>query len=214
VLTHWPPSTPSQRHSLLCSILSLRMAAVYIPPSPRPFQNRSMSNRPRAPLATVPNATNSPFRGLNAAAGKRSRPQGGSIQELSHGQPPQKRQMLEKEDVDGQTHTLNPGNATSNEGRVFTRRSLNPPTAFEQKLHLVAAESAREREKQQSRSAKIKATKGDQESMRVWRDHYRQAFPSYVFYFDSVPEDIRSRAAKQLAKFGAVSFFPIIPCLL
>ena len=133
------------------------------------------------------------------------------MQELQNGQPPQKRQMLE-EDVDG--HTIQRGSLVSNEGRVFTRRNLNPPTAFEQKLHVAAAEAARERERESRlRSVRSgKSEKGNAESMRVWREHYKQTFPTYVFYFDSVPEDIRARAAKQIARFGAVSpnSFPFV----
>jgi regulatory subunit for Cdc7p protein kinase len=111
--------------------------------------------------------------------------------------------MIEKED--GEVQQLQRGPLVSNEGRVFTRRSLNPPTAFEQKLHVAAAEAAREREKQLRSVKSNRLERGNAESMKVWREHYRQAFPTYVFYFDSVPEDIRTKAAKQLARFGAVS---------
>ena len=43
------------------------------------------------------------------------------------------------------------------------------------------------------------------EIIRQWQKHYRRVFPQFVFYFESIPDDIRSRFAKQITSLGAVS---------
>lgn len=154
-----------------------------------------MSSR-RAPLANVPNATNSPYRGLV----KRSRL---NIvqQDGQHGQPPLKKQMLEKEDVDPQTppRRLPPQSA---EGRVFTRKNTNAqPTAFERKLV-----AARDRQLQLKASKNEKGVNENQnhETIKQWQRHYWKVFPQFVFYFESIPEDIRRECSRQVAGLGAV----------
>lgn len=43
------------------------------------------------------------------------------------------------------------------------------------------------------------------ENVRQWQRHYRKAFPEFVFYFESVPHDVRLKCLKQLDALGAVS---------
>ncbi|KAF7511189.1 hypothetical protein GJ744_005086 [Endocarpon pusillum] len=148
------------------------------------------TTRPRAPLASIPNATNSPHRSLTQSIGKRTRQQGPVLQE---NEPPQKKQLIEK-------NTREDGPATPRrrvppptaEGRVFERASTNvKPTDFHRKL------IAKKKE------AEIPTVDTADSTIRAWQKHYRKVFPSFVFYFDSIPGDIRVRFSKQIGNFGA-----------
>ncbi|KAK9853673.1 hsk1-interacting molecule 1 [Penicillium brevicompactum] len=162
------------------------MATVFVPPSPQ----TSMTMATRRPLANVPNATNSPHRaGLLPA--KRSR---STQMEIPYGQPPPKKQVMEGMDYEaGRSATTNTQNTDS---KLFARRSNNAvPSAFEKKL--VAA-----REKERQPAAKpVKVENMD--SIRQWQRHYRKAFPSFVFYFDSMPEEMRRKCSRQVIALGA-----------
>lgn len=89
------------------------------------------------------------------------------------------------------------------ESKLFMRKNNTnaPLTAFEKKL--VAA-----RDKKPTAATKLDARaqkQGDNlETIRQWQKHYRKAFPQYVFYFESVPEDVRSRVSRQIQHLGAV----------
>lgn len=43
------------------------------------------------------------------------------------------------------------------------------------------------------------------DNIRQWQRHYRKAFPQFVFYFDSIPQDVRGKLARQVIALGAVS---------
>lgn len=165
------------------------MATVFVPPSPQP----SLTMATRRPLANVPNATNSPHRtGLLPA--KRSR---STQMEIPYGQPPPKKQVMDEVDQEaGKSVVSTTGQNT--DSKLFARRSNNAtPSAFEKKL--VAA-----REKERQPAAKpIKVENLD--SIRQWQRHYRKAFPSFVFYFDSMPEEMRRKCSRQVIALGAVS---------
>lgn len=179
------------------------MAAVFVPPSPQ--ASFAMSTR-RPPLASVPNATNSPHRGNNPAAVKR--PRTGSQLDLAFGQPPPKKQLMDRDDIISRS-PAKPRTALSYpsaEGRVFSRRNNNTqPTAFERKLV-----AAKDKERQpQPRSLRIeKPSTESLDNIRQWQKHYRKAFPSFVFYFDSIPADLRSRSLRDVLALGAVSCSP------
>ena len=42
------------------------------------------------------------------------------------------------------------------------------------------------------------------ETLLQWQSHYRKAFPDFVFYFESVPDDTRRQCLKDIHAFGAV----------
>lgn len=183
------------------------MAAVFVPPSPQ----TSMNMAARRPLANVPNATNSPHRSALLPA-KRAR---SNQFEIPHGQPPPKKQVMEQEEQE----TRSPSRSRSTvingsaESKLFTRRSNHGnPSAFEKKL--VAA-------REKDRTSQVKVTKGEKQStdtldtIRQWQKHYRKAFPQFVFYFDSIPEDVRRKFSRQVVALGAVSAARIQlgPCL-
>jgi regulatory subunit for Cdc7p protein kinase len=180
------------------------MATVDVAPSPRTAL--AMSSK-RTPLASVPNAANSPRHAVPHAT-KRQRP--GSQIEIPYGQPPLKRQLLDRDEnscspTKSHTHIVPPSDA-----RIFSSK-LNKqvqPTAFEKKL--VAARDKDTRDKERVPQTKVakneKPSTETLDTIRQWQKHYRKAFPQFVFYFDTVPEDVRYRCSRQCMALGAVSF--------
>ena len=178
-----------------------------------PHDAVSMASR-RAPLATMPNAVNSPFRTTQAVAGKRTR-----AGENVYGQPPAKKQLLEANNEGGEnidplkrTGATVISNEKLDEPFLTKRTSTAPPTAFERKLASVrekkpAQQSLQPQQPQQlQRADRSQTIKGDNlENVRQWQRHYRRQFPQFVFYFDSVPDDVRQKAIRQVRSLGAVS---------
>ncbi|KAH7135493.1 Dfp1/Him1, central region-domain-containing protein [Dendryphion nanum] len=168
------------------------MAAVAVPPSP---QVLSVMNSRRVPLANLQNATNSPLRAPAPVAGeKRQRSHASEQRDMPYGQPrPSKRQLIEVDDADAR--------------RVggLVRRSGAPATAFQKKLE--AARETKVVAKPVERPQN--STQQNLETIRQWQKHYRKMFPTFVFYFESVPEDIRSKMWRQAQVLGAreVKFF-------
>ena len=173
-----------------------------------------MSNK-RVPLGDVPNAANSPFRSVAAAVSKRSRDQLEAQEDLTYNfQPRVKRQALE----DGRTSLrISPRKQAlqSGEARIFSKRSINvQPTPFEKKLLASAKESktiqrAEERLEQRVQQRVERHGKASHEALediRQWQRHYKRSFPTFVFYFESLPEEIRVKCSKWIRSFGAVSF--------
>ena len=172
------------------------MATVFVPPSPQ----TSLNMATRRPLANVPNATNSPHRaGLLPA--KRSR---STQMEIPYGQPPPKKQVMDGMDYEASRSTTSTATCQNTDSKLFARRSNATPSAFEKKLVAV-----RERERQPLvKTVKAEKAPADtMDSIRQWQRHYRKAFPQFVFYFDSIPEDMRRKCSRQVMALGAVSIF-------
>ncbi|KAF7718279.1 Uncharacterized protein PECH_002100 [Penicillium ucsense] len=164
------------------------MAAVFVPPSPRTSMNMST----RRPLANVPNATNSPHRtGLVPAKRARS----GQV-DIPFGQPPPKKHVMDAVEQDRNRLIVPQGP----ESKLFARRSNNAnPSAFEKKLV-----AAREKERVTQPKTKNDRPAADTiDTIRQWQRHYRKAFPQFVFYFDSIPEDVRCKFSRQVVALGA-----------
>ncbi|KAE8376260.1 Dfp1/Him1, central region-domain-containing protein [Aspergillus bertholletiae] len=172
------------------------MAAVFIPPSSQTSLNMST----RRPLANVPNATNSPHRASLVPA-KRPRTTNAPV-DIPYGQPPPKKQVMDAAEGDGRSPTrTRPATLQNADSKLFTRRTNNAqPSAFERKLVAV-----RDRERQ----SQLRGTRHERpsaetiDSIRQWQRHYRKAFPQFVFYFDSIPEDLRSKCSRQVLALGA-----------
>lgn len=191
------------------------MAAVTVLQSPH--APLTMSSR-RVPLANNTNAVNSPFRSVAAVSGKRTRTQTTDPREMVSGQPPSKKQAIDAEldeNLAPRTLTRQSLSQQEAEAKVFTRRSTNAaPTAFEKKLAAVRDKKPQSQKiesqplKNEAHAQKIDPRAQRQgaslETIRQWRRHYRNAFPQYVFYFESVPEDVRSRVSRQIQYLGAV----------
>lgn len=181
------------------------MATLFVP---SPHALNAMTTR-RAPLANVPNATNSPHRAVSTATTatmKRTRPPG-LPWDSAAAPPPLKKQVLDTADnVDARfsQRSLNQHQPQAGESKIFTRRTNTQPTAFEKKLAAV-----RDKPKQQQNALKvsrnIKYCPESVESVRQWQRHYRKVFPSYVFYFESIPEEVRKKYVRQIMSLGAVS---------
>lgn len=178
------------------------MAAIFVPPSPQ--TSFAMSSH-RPPLANVPNAANSPHHGGSNAAGVK---RANSVSHLVtvFGQPPPKKRLLEKDDAVSRspTKTRTTISGQTAESKIFSRRTHNTQaTTFERKLM-----AAREKERQsQPRGSKYEKTSAEtMDNIRQWQRHYRKAFPGFVFYFDSIPTDVRSRSLREVLALGAVSF--------
>ncbi|KAH0538002.1 hypothetical protein FGG08_005363 [Glutinoglossum americanum] len=167
------------------------MATVSISPSP---QNISMMSTRRVPLSSNPNAANSPFRPQATAAGKRSRSYSSVQRELPYGQPPPlKKQMME---VDQSVLRTPPRQQPS---QVVFRKLANPqPGLFDRKSVTV-----RDRQMQQRGSKIDRTSRENLETIRQWQRHYRRVFPEYVFYFESIPEELRLKCSRQVLSLGA-----------
>ena len=171
------------------------MAVVLL--SPAQYNVGAMSHR-RAPLSDIPNAANSPYRAVAAATSKRSRLDAGLQEDPKYDrQPSAKRQALELRASN--TRTPPPKQAlTTGEDRLFNKKAQNrKPTAFERKL--LAARDGHQLEKTEKQE---KVT--GEEGIRSWQKHYRRLFPSFVFYFESIPDDVRLRCSRQIRALGAV----------
>ena len=160
------------------------MAAVAVPPSPQLID--AMASR-RVPLANLQNATNSPLR-ANAVGGKRSRSHASEQRDLPYGQPAPKKQMIEVDDAESRRHGL-------------VRRSAAPPTALTRKL-----EASREQKSAPKQAEKaVRASNESLEGIRQWQRHYRKMFPQFVFYFESIPDEIKYKISRQSHILGSVS---------
>ncbi|KAJ9365422.1 hypothetical protein DTO280E4_391 [Paecilomyces variotii] len=158
-----------------------------------------MSTR-RAPLANVPNAANSPHR-TGIAAMKRSRTAGSQV-DIPYGQPPPKKQHVDREELEPRSPTRPKTTIyPSAESKFFTKRTNNAqPSAFEKKLV-----AARDKERlSQTKGVRYEKTSAETlDNIRQWQRHYRKAFPQFVFYFDSIPEDVRNKCSRQVTALGA-----------
>jgi regulatory subunit for Cdc7p protein kinase len=173
------------------------MAAVSIPNSPHSLA--AMSTR-RVPLSSNPNAANSPCRPAAVAVAKPKRSYATIQREEAYGQPPPaKKQIVEVSHGNLRTPPRQSASQAA-EGRVFTRRSTAQPTAFDRRL-----EAARVKPVQQVAAKVDKASEENLEKLRQWQRHYRKVFPKFVFYFESISEDVRIRYTKQVTSLGAVS---------
>lgn len=167
------------------------MAQVSIPPSPAAMTRR-------APLTSLPNAVNSPFQNITAAA-KRQRSLSIAQREAYGQQPPQKKQIVE---VPVRTpvrpSNVDPRANISRRQSVRTRAVAGSPPAYN---------GVTSSNQQLQRKAVAKTTveqQGNLESVRAWQRHYRKVFPTYVFYFESLPDDVATKFQKQIQLLGAV----------
>ena len=185
------------------------MAVVSIFKQP-PHTESSMSTR-RMPLGSNPNAANSPFRNNAAANAKPKRSYATIQREESYGAaPPAKKQIVE---VNRSAIRTPPRQTASNalDNHGLQRRALAQPTAFDKKLEAARRRPLSQAAAKAERQAE-KAAEENLESIRAWQRHYRKAFPKFVFYFESVPEETRAKFAKQVTSLGAVSSLDTILC--
>lgn len=113
---------------------------------------------------------------------------------MSHGyQPPNKRQIIEAEDLAPCTPSKRTVYAT--EARGASRKLDN---TFEKRVP-----NAKDRALN-GRTIRQEKAEAD-ETVRQWQKHYRKAFPEYVFYFESIADDVRRYLSRSISQLGAVS---------
>jgi regulatory subunit for Cdc7p protein kinase len=146
-----------------------------------------MSSR-RGPLTNNPNVANSPLRGAStlAAYAKSKRSYANIQREETYGQPPPlKKQLLDN----------------------GSQRAVRSPTRSTRNQVLVQRASTRATTKERS-SRTVSTSKNTQDvdvEKEMWKKHHRAKFPKMVFYFESIPDDIRARLTKRVTYLGAVS---------
>ena len=175
------------------------MAAVSISPSPKHF---SIMTSRRVPLANVPNAANSPRRAVPIAGTKRHRANAADQRESQYGQPPPaKKQILEAEDVELRATARGPKNIVEQKST-----QQNDENALQSAVGRRSALSGKNTVSSQQKSGEQaqKPNVENLETIRQWQRHYRRVFPSFVFYFESIPEDTRQKSSRQIASLGAV----------
>lgn len=148
-----------------------------------------MANR-RVPLANLQNATNSPIR-ATAVGGKRQRSHASEQRELLYGQPPAKKPMVEVDDAESRRSGL-------------VRRSGAPTTALTRKLEAARDEKTQKAAPKPADRAQ-RAANENLDQIRQWQKHYRTQFPRFVFFFESIPNDVKSKIWRQAYTLGSVS---------
>lgn len=144
-----------------------------------------MSSR-RGPLTNNPNVANSPLRGASALAGyaKQKRSYATVQREETYGQPP----PLKKQVLDN-----------------GVQRPVRSPTRSTRTQVLVQRGSTRALTKERaSRAAPTNVARDIDNEKEAWKKHHRAKFPKMVFYFESIPDDVRARLTKRVNYLGAV----------
>lgn len=169
--------------------------------SPIPLKFENMTSR-RVPLSNVPNAANSPAR--HVAASKRSRDQTLAQENLSLDLLPKaKRQALDATQPRSRLSPLKQFQRVK-ESRLFSKATTRAqPTAFERRL--LAAKEAQVPHQQQKVQRQENEIHETLEEVRQWQRHYKKAFPAFVFYFEGLPEETRSKFSRTVRNLGAVS---------
>ncbi|POR39386.1 Hsk1-interacting molecule 1 [Tolypocladium paradoxum] len=155
----------------------------------------------RIPLTSNPNVANSPLRGPSAAlAGhaKQKRSYANIQREEPYGQaPPVKKQALEN---GSQRAVRSPSKTTAaSRTHVLVQRGAVAAASA------ARATATRERVSRAAtaQSASARAGQDVETEKEVWKKHYRGKFPKMVFYFESIPDDIRAKLTKRVTYFGA-----------
>ena len=169
------------------------MAAVSLSPTPAPLA--VMSSR-RGPLSSNPNVANSPLRGAGSAAlaaaySKQKRSYANVQREEAYGQPPPSK----KQAVDN-------GPAQ----RAVRSPSKLPRSQTLPQRGASALPTSRQvpKERLSKPSVASKPTNTEDSQKEVWKKHFRAKFPKMVFYFESVPDDVRAKLTKRVTYLGAV----------
>ncbi|RPB20919.1 hypothetical protein L211DRAFT_858577 [Terfezia boudieri ATCC MYA-4762] len=164
------------------------MASILLAALP-PVSPASMSTSRRVPLGTLPNAANSNVHGTTVPQTKRPRSQ--SISQQREGNKPVvKKQIVEapppqpiprtpvRNRVD--TKTMPPRRGAN---RVRTGGGSPPPFNPMQQLQRRGAEGI--------------------ERIRAWQAHFRRMFPTFMFYFEGLPEESATKYHRQVQALGA-----------
>lgn len=149
----------------------------------------------RAPLASNPNVANSPLRAPSILAGyaKPKRSFATTQREEPYGQPPPvKKQALE--------------NGAQRAVRSPTKPLTRAPAhiVVPRNSSAVPRPVVRERAARTATASATRATQDQDTDREAWKKHHRAKFPKMVFYFESIPDDIRAKLTKRVTYLGAV----------
>ncbi|EGS19588.1 hsk1-interacting molecule 1-like protein [Thermochaetoides thermophila DSM 1495] len=158
--------------------------------------------------STNPNAANSPLRPSAAAlpGAKKCRSHADMLREEAYPQPPPaKRQMIDRGVASPSRSKTTMAAATSTTTSLSTAATT---TASRADIHrsasrVTASTHGSQRASHASTHADYQPTQQDIEMLRQWHANTRAAFPKMVFYFESIPDDLRARLAKQVSSLGA-----------
>ncbi|KAG6071906.1 hypothetical protein E4U33_003432 [Claviceps sp. LM78 group G4] len=151
-----------------------------------------MSSR-RVPLTSNPNVINSPLRGpttLNGYA-KQKQSYANVQREEAYGQPPPAKKLA----IDNASQRVNRSPTKASRAQVLLQRSAAARPALKDRATRTAA---------QEHARNVQENEVEKEA---WKKHYRIKFPKMVFYFESIPDDIRAKLTKRVTYLGAVSSF-------
>jgi regulatory subunit for Cdc7p protein kinase len=165
----------------------------------------------RAPLASNPNVANSPLRAPSILAGyaKPKRSFATVQREEPYGQPPPvKKQALEngaqravrspsKPLARAPAHIVVPRNSSAVPRPIVRERSSRTATTT-------------------STTSTARASQEVDTEKELWKKHHRAKFPKMVFYFESIPDDMRAKLTKRVTYLGAVChsiYFASLPPL-
>lgn len=154
-----------------------------------------MSSR-RGPLTNNPNVANSPLRGASALAGyaKQKRSYATVQREETYGQPP----PLKKQVLDNGVQRAVRSPTRSTRSQVLVQRGVTRPSTKERA----------------SRPASTATSRDLDTEKEAWKRHHRAKFPKMVFYFESIPDDVRARLTKRVNYLGAVCHSSNSPLVL
>jgi len=154
----------------------------------------------RIPLANNPNAANSPYRAV--AGSKRPRAAANEQKDYEQGQSPAKKRQILDFNNNG-TRRAHHIALQEQEGKVFTGKSEHAAsTTFGKRLAAVQ-QSKQTHQKVGERPDKRSLT--DLETIKQWKRHYKAVFPTLVFYFESMSQDVCIKSSRQISALGAVS---------
>ncbi|KAH6610627.1 g1 s regulator [Trichoderma cornu-damae] len=153
----------------------------------------AMSSK-RAPLASNPNVANSPLRAPSILAGyaKPKRSFATVQREEPYGQPPPvKKQALEN----------GAQRAVRSPSKPLTRAPAH--IVVPRNPSAVPRPVVRDRSSRTATASATRATQDVDSEKEVWKKHHRAKFPKMVFYFESIPDDIRAKLTKRVTYLGA-----------
>ena len=160
------------------------------------------ANQQRIPLGNIPNAANSPRRPSAATKRLRLDPEAKEDIGVDGQRPPKRQAVIAKRPA--QRTPRRQSAPIAGEG-VFEEKKNAHPTAFERRLRAAKETADRERQPQQQQEKQSRSEEQAAEEIRAWRRSTQRAFPSFVFYFEGISDDIRRRFSKVVKGLGAVS---------
>lgn len=138
-----------------------------------------------------------------AAYSKQKRSHATVQREEAYGQPP----PTKKQALENGTHrpVRSPSKLPRSQTSTLPQRGISASSTVRA--------TTRERSTKLPTASKV-VENDSTDQKEVWKKHYRAKFPKMVFYFESVPDEIRAKLTKRVTYLGAVcGFSPPITCI-